>query len=165
MDAIGLITLEAEVRDDVRVAREAARSARSRFEEADASGRESCAFQLLRLFNIVEQMGLRIARSFENHLDQDKGWHAELIHRLGIAFPGVRPALYPDHLVRSLRELRGFWHVISHAYDLEIDGERLGRVLDHAQTFCESLPETIDVFFSRVREQEGVEPPRNGGNP
>lgn len=150
MDRLGITTLRAEVEDDVRVAAEAAAAARERISQAGPSGAESCAFQLVRFFNIVEQMGLRIAKAFENHIDDERGWHAELIHRLSITVPGVRPAVYSPAILPALRDLRGFRHIVTHAYDLELDSERLAIVLRHAENAASLLPGTIAAFFDAV---------------
>jgi len=150
MDRLGLVTLRAEAEDDLRVAAEAAALAGDRLGQASASGHESCAFQLVRFFNIIEMMGLRIARAFENHLADERGGHAELIHRLSIAVPGVRPALYQPAVLSALKDLRGFRHVITHAYDLQLDVERMAIVLRHAQQAASQLPPMIAVFFDAV---------------
>lgn len=154
MDNIGRITLEAEVASDVEVIIEAIGLARQRFDKGPGSGHESCAFQLVRLFNVLEQMGLRIAKAFENHIDDERGWHAELIHRLSIEVPGVRPALYTKEILPALRDLRGFRHVITHAYDLDLDPDRLGLVLKHAESLCKHFPNLTTTFFETVHKQE-----------
>ncbi len=151
MDRIGLVTLQAEVMDDVRVVSEAAELAGQRLLIGDDSGLESCAYQLVRVFNIIEQMGLRIAKAFENHIDDERGWHAELVHRLSIEVPGIRPALYQPDILPALRDLRGFRHVITHAYDLTLEADRLAIVVRHAGEAARLLPGMVGSFFETVR--------------
>ena len=153
MDRIGLVTLRAEVMDDVRVASETAGLAWLRLSQGDASGFESCAYQLVRLFNIIEQMGLRIARAFENHIDDERGWHAEVVHRLSIVVPGVRPALYQPEILPALRDLRGFRHVITHAYDLQLEADRLAIVVRHAGEVARLLAGMVEHFFETVQSE------------
>ena len=153
MDRIGLVTLRAEVMDDVRVASETAAMARLRLSQGDDSGFESCAYQLVRLFNIIEQMGLRIARAFENHIDDERGWHAEVVHRLSIVVPGVRPALYQPEILPALRDLRGFRHVITHAYDLQLEADRLAIVVRHAGEVARLLAGMVEHFFETVQSE------------
>lgn len=155
MDRLGLITLLAEIREDARLACEAAAAARHRYDQKSVAGFESSAFQLVRLFNIVEQMGQRVAKAFENHIDDDSGWHAELIRRLSIAVPGIRPRLYSDEILPALRDLRGFRHVITHAYDLELDHERLAIVLRHAEECSAVLPGLVERFVQQVAAEQG----------
>ena len=150
MDRIGLVTLQAEVMDDVRVVSEAAAMARLRLSIGNDSGLESCAYQLVRVFNIIEQMGLRIAKAFENHIDDERGWHAELIHRLSITVPGVRPALYEPEIIPALRDMRGFRRVVAHAYDLQLEADRVSIVVRHAQEATRLLPGLVEKFFRTV---------------
>ena len=153
MDRIGIITLRAEVEDDLRASIQAAAAARDRLQTGGASGHESCAYQLIRFFNIIEQMGLRIAKAFENHIDNERGWHAEIIHRLSIAVPGVRPAVYLPAVLPLLRDLRGFRHIITHAYELKLDEDRIASVLKHAEEAVQILPIMITTFFDTVQSQ------------
>lgn len=150
MDRVGWVTLRAEVMDDIRVATAATALARLRFTAGDASGLESCAYQLVRVFNIIEQMGLRVAKAFENHIDDERGWHSQLLHRLGIEVPGVRPAFYRPEILLALRGLRGFRHVVHHAYDLDLDAERVAMIVRHAEDATRLLPEMADRFFQTV---------------
>ena len=154
MDRIGLITLQAEVTDDVRAATEAATLAGQRLAQGGDSGLESCAYQLARTFNIIEQMGLRIAKAFENHIDDERGWHAELIHRLSITVPGVRPALCETEIIPALRDLRGFRHVVADAYDLaasrpfdDFDVNAVG-TLNFLEATRQACPESTFVHMS-----------------
>jgi hypothetical protein len=67
MDRLGLVTLKDELVQDCVVAEKAVCLAELRFQEGTDSGMEGCAHHLVRFYNIVEQMALRIAKAFENH--------------------------------------------------------------------------------------------------
>jgi len=75
MDRIGLQTLKAEMLADSRIMRDAYTKATQRFARAEEVAYEDCAHQLCRLYNAFEQAGLRLAKAFENHIDNDEGWH------------------------------------------------------------------------------------------
>ena len=92
MDRIGLETLREEMLDDSRILLNALSKARQRFERREEVAYEGCAHQLCRMYNAFEQMGLRVAKAFENHIDDERGWHTALLTRLSIAIGGVRPA-------------------------------------------------------------------------
>ena len=121
MDEIALRTLGREMLDDCRVANEAFIKARDRCARGDEVGYEACAHHLSRMFNGIEQMGLRVAKAFENNIDDEQGWHTGLLKRLGLEITGVRPALLPAELKLPLHESKGFRHLIVHAYELELD--------------------------------------------
>lgn len=150
MDRIGLQTLHDEMRDDSRIMHDALGKAADRLALGGEIALEACAHQLCRLYNAFEQMGLRTAKAFENHIDDEQGWHATLLNRLCIAIDGVRPALIPQSLKSPLNELRGFRHVFVHAYDLEIDPEKLALLLKYAQQVVSRFPALIDEFVERA---------------
>jgi hypothetical protein len=156
MDAIAVQTLREEMLDDCRVAREAFAKAVVRFERREEVAYEGCAHQLCRLYNAIEQMGLRVAKAFENNIDDEQGWHSALLNRLAIKIEGVRPALLPQALKLPLRELRAFRHVFVHAYELELDPEKLALLLKYARSVVEALPGLVDRFVREVATQHGI---------
>ncbi|MGH7997416.1 MAG: hypothetical protein ACREFX_13805 [Opitutaceae bacterium] len=153
MDRIGLQTLREELLADAREAERALAEAKTRLEISAPAGLEAAAFQLLRLYNIVEQSGLRVAKAFENHIDSDSGWHSELARRLTLEIAGVRPAFWPPSFGDPLRQLRGFRHVLTHAYDLRIDADRLALLVRDAEAVVPKLRPAVDRF---VKEAEGL---------
>ena len=146
MDELGFAALLAELRDDVRIVARAGQLAKTRFAEGSATGLEGCAFHLVRLFNVVEQMALRVAGAFENDISADGGWHAELVRRVSVEVRGVRPALFPASARAALRELRGFRHVITHAYDLELDRRRMALVVESAALVVNDIGAWVESF-------------------
>jgi hypothetical protein len=150
MDDLGLATLKAGIDADCRVAVSAAALARERLGTGRAPELEACAFQLVRFYNVVEQMGLRIAKAFENHIDDDRGWHTGLIRRLTLDIPGVRPAFFPEPLAPDLLELRGFRHVVVHAYELMLRREKLLPVLEAAERVAGRLTSLCEAFFKQI---------------
>jgi hypothetical protein len=104
-----------------------------------------------------EQMCLRVAKAFENSIDDEKGRHGALLNRLSIAIPGVRPALVPQDLKPPLTELRGFRHVMVHAYDLTLDPDKLALVLKYARQVAERLPAAVDDFVRNVAKEQQIE--------
>ena len=124
MDDIALQTLREEMLDDCRVIADAFAKAADRFARRDEIAYEGCAHHLCRMYNAFEQMGLRIAKVFENNIGDEQGWHSALLNRLSIKIDGIRPALIPADLKPPLRELKAFRHVFVHAYELELDPDK-----------------------------------------
>jgi len=152
MDRITLAVLQAEMEADGRVIKDVGALARARFKDGLPEQLEACAYQLTRLYNVVEQVGLRIAKAFENQIDEDAGWHIELLRRLSIAIPGVRPAFLEKDLLRDLQELRGFRHVIRHAYDLELSKDRMTLLLNSAERVAAAWDTVCRRFLAQVQE-------------
>lgn len=155
MDELALRVLAAEISADLQVIQETAGLAKERFSLGSDAALEAAAYQLSRCYNALEQMAARIAKGFENQISDRTGWHVELIRRLLMAIPGVRPALFPPEMRADLQELRGFRHVFHHAYDLILDTSRLTRLLDAANRVATTLPAAIQRFLSDVTQQEG----------
>jgi hypothetical protein len=160
MDALALQTLASELNADVAVVVAAIDLAGRRCAEGTPSGRDSAAHHLSRAYNVIEQMALRVARVFENNVDDERGWHTELIRRLSIRIEGVRPPLFTDELRQPLQELRAFRHVFVHAYDLTIDPEKLGLILKYAHVVRERIPALVSAFVAAVADEQGLERPR-----
>jgi hypothetical protein len=157
MDRLELQTFRDELRNDCRVALEAFQKARARFERNEQIAFEACGHQLAQMYNAIEQMGLRVAKVFENSIDDEKGWHGALLNRLSIRIESVRPAFVPQELKLPLNELKGFRHVFVHAYDLQLDPDKLALLLKYAGQVAERLPDLIESFVRHVALQEQIE--------
>lgn len=151
MDSVTLATLQAEMLNFSLMVSDAFQKALVRFERGAEVGYESCAYQLSRLYSAFEQSGLRVAKAFENNIDDEKGWHGALLNRLTLSIPGIRPALIPESLKTPLSELRGFRHVFVHAYDLRLDSEKLASLLKDARKVSEVFPGLIRKAHSHCR--------------
>src|SRR5438128_6066086 len=156
MDELKLATLRDELLADCRVAHHAWQTAEARLREGTAAALEGCGHHLARLYNAIEQMGTRLARAFENQNEDDRSWHAELIRRLTIPIQGVRPAFFTEDLRQPLRELRAFRHVFTHAYDLQLDPEKLALLVKYAGQVAPKLEALCQSFVQQVAQQEGL---------
>lgn len=154
MDDVALQTLHDEMRDDSRVIIDAFEKATDRFARGDEIALEACAHQLCRLYNVFEQMSLRVAKVFENNIDDEKGWHTALLGRLAIAIAGMRPALIPVELKGPLQELRAFRHVFVHAYELTLDPEKIALLLKYARIVADRCVAMTEDFIAEVRRQQ-----------
>ncbi len=95
----------------------------------DAGAREEIdwvwlGYTIHNLYNAIENYCLRVAKFFENSLDQ-RTWHSDLINRMQIEIPNLRPALLDRETGRLLDELRAFRHVFRNVYRSSLDSERL----------------------------------------
>ena len=120
---------------------------------------ESCAYQLARLYNVFEKILERICRGFENHFDKRGDYHEQLIQRLALNLPGIRPAFIPVDGLRAVRELKGVRHVVRHAYDLELREDRLRELVVLARGISDHLPGWTTRFDATVRREQGWDPP------
>ena len=90
------------------------------------------AYYLHVIYGLFENLLRRVAMLFSNHVTDQERWHAQLLHRMALDVPGVRPAVISPELYESLDELRRFRHLFRNAYVLNFDPDRLMIVLKHA---------------------------------
>ena len=92
---------------------------------------------------------------FENQFDKRGDYHERLLQRLSLALPGIRPAFIAQDWLGDLRELKGFRHVVSHAYDLTLRTERLAELSKLGERLARQLPQWCVDFGKKVRSEQG----------
>jgi hypothetical protein len=122
------------------------RQARERI-EAGAQGSLDIAalgYTIHNLYCLMENCFLRVAKTFENHIDGDS-WHRDLVRRMSIEVEGVRPALLDDETAAAIDELRAFRHVFRNVYQNPLKPKK---VLELQET----VPGTVQAFAQRCTE-------------
>ena len=155
MDAAGLIILVKELEADCRVARAAAENAALLLREGGRGHLEACAYELGRMYNIVERMFERICEDFENQFEKRGDYHERLLQRLSLDLPGIRPSFLPPNEAPALRELKGFRHLTRHAYDLTLRADRVEELTKMAVELTGKLPGWCLEFERKVRREQG----------
>jgi hypothetical protein len=92
MDALGLTVLLTELDADCGVVSDASEKAQMRLREDYPGHLEACAYEVARLYNVLEKMLERICEEFENHFEKRSEYHEKLIQRLALNLEGIRPA-------------------------------------------------------------------------
>ena len=77
----------------------------------------------------------------------------------------MRPALIPHDLKSPLRELKAFRHVFVHAYELELDPDKLALLLKYAREVAERLPGLVEAFINEVAQEQGLQLSVPANNP
>jgi hypothetical protein len=83
------------------------------------------AYVLHNIYGALENIFEQISRTFENHVIEPAQWHRELLTKMFLEIPKIRPAVLPVELRGFLNDLRGFRHVFRHAYEFDLDAEKL----------------------------------------
>lgn len=157
MDAVGLEILLREIVADQRVMQDAVRKAKSRLEARGAGFLEAAAFELSRHYNVLEKIFERVCDGFENHFERRGDYHERLLQRMVLDLPSLRPAFAPASTLADLRELKGFRHVVRHAYDLTLREDRVRELAQIAERVTRDLPEWVETFARKVRHDQGWE--------
>ena len=104
------------------------------------------------LYNAVEAYFLRVAKFFENNID-DAAWHRDLLDRMRIDIPDIRPALIADgSLAERIDELRRFRHLFRNLYKTRRHHGKLRIVDDCARNLAPDFYASHAAFVSWLRE-------------
>lgn len=109
------------------------------------------AYRLHNVYNAFENIFRNVADAFENSLDDQAGWHAQLLQRMRLDLTPVRPALIDDPAYEKLDELRRFRHLFRSAYGVKLDPERLALVFRKARELRPLARAQVTSFLGFVR--------------
>jgi hypothetical protein len=154
MDAAGLTILLKELGVDCGVAADAAGKAGERIGQNSPGHLEACAYELARFYSTFERMLERICDEFENHFDKRGDYHERLLQRLGLSLEEIRPAFIPPGQMNALRELKGFRHLVRHAYDDALRADRLANLSQLSKEVAAELPRWCAEFGEKVRAEQ-----------
>jgi hypothetical protein len=154
MDRIALQILEDGWEQDGRAMCRAVATLRHRLAES-TDDRWAAAFEINRIYNILEKSFERLCESFENHLEKTGRYRDTLIERVTLDLKGIRPAFLPGDAVRDVRELKGFRHLFRHAYDLDLDPVRVAAAAENAARCVAGFDGWCRSFLKEVRRRYG----------
>ena len=150
MDETTRVVLVAECRAQLRQIKGVFCRVESRAREQGQAGLESLGFQLHNLYCACEELFEIVAAAFENHVDSNGGYHIELLKRMRMDIPGVRPREISDEAFGRLETLRSFRHVFRHAYGASLDERKLAIVLEDARELMRVFPDELEAFLAAI---------------
>jgi hypothetical protein len=110
------------------------------------------AYQLHNLYSAYEDMFKEISFTFENNIERNSGFHKNLLIRMKIAIPGIRPNVLSEDSYLLLGELMGFRHVFRHAYNYNLTADKMEilrkKILDQKTT----IDSDIKIFKQFLEE-------------
>ena len=157
MDRIALQILEDGWEADGRAMRRAVGILRDRLAESTDGRWAAAAFEINRIYNILEKAFERLCESFENHLEKTGRYHDTLIERVTLDLKGIRPAFLPADVVRDVRELKGFGHLFRHADDLDLDPVRVMAAAENATHCVDGFDGWCRSFLETIRQRYGYQ--------
>lgn len=123
---------------------------RIRMGSTDVLDYSALGYTIHNIYGLVENACLRIAKFFENGLSPD-AWHKELLNRMLLDIPRIRPAFFTREEFLVMDELRGFRRVFRNLYSRPLDKARL-------ESLQEKIPSAIEMFEkSAARYSEFLE--------
>lgn len=104
------------------------------------------ALKTQQLYTAVEDLLKSTVVTFENNIDSPQSYHIELLKRMKLDIPDIRPAVISEPSFKILDKLRGFRHFIRHEYDYELDKDELLLLQNKITESFMSVSNDIDSF-------------------
>ena len=114
---------------------------------------DSMGYKLHNLYCAYEELFEIVARYFENQVEPER-YHADLLRRMKLNIPGVRPALISEETYALLDELRRFRHFFRHAYGVDLDPERVEGVAKKAVELEDRFEGDLSNFLRLLGDDE-----------
>ena len=117
------------------------------------------------IYGCIENTCLRISKFFENGLTADT-WHKDLLRRMLLHIPEVRPAFFTLNEYEQVDELRGFRHLFRNIYNTRLDPQRVLLVQQKVPAAIASVDAGIDRYMNFLSqlceklEETSLENPR-----
>lgn len=102
-------------------------------------------------YTCAETIFVRISQYFENHLSPDR-WHRELLERMRLEIPALRPCVLSDSTFEDLVELMRFRHFKRYYFGTAYDWERIEALLKRVERLSVRLPDELRAFMYFLRE-------------
>jgi len=96
------------------------------------------AYTIHNIYGVIEGYCLRVSKFYENGLDGD-AWHSDLLRRMTLSIPELRPALLDKQLWYVLDDLRAFRHKFRHLYARPIEAQRVKLVQEQVSSAVEGF--------------------------
>jgi hypothetical protein len=155
MDAAKLSLLRAEIVRQTSRLTQGYETLEQRSDEIapeNQSSIESAAYQLHNYYSAIEDLLQIVAKAFENNIVDLTRWHSELIDRMTLNIPGVRPALLSAQTAALLHRLRGFRHFFRHAYDVPLDASEVQQNWNTARQLRPLLERDVATFLRNLEQ-------------
>lgn len=154
MDSERIASLASELRSQLWLIQKVSNRLLSRINDGlDTPGQlDSIAYQIHNLYCSVEDLLKLVAKTFENNVGKGGDWHRILLLRMNQPVKGIRPAFLSEASWEILDQLRGFRHVVRHAYGKEIEITQLRVNIGAAQKLYQSISKDVESFINELDE-------------
>lgn len=109
-------------------------------------------YLLHNLYGALEDLFQEIARTFENRMEDPSRYHRELLKRMSLEIPGIRPLLLSESSHALLDELRGFRHVFRHSYNYDLSSRKLADLKAKIMENWSEVERNISAFLHFLQD-------------
>lgn len=113
------------------------------------------ALRTQQFYTALEDLFKQIAKAFENHIEDLSRFHKELLVRMNMEIPKIRPRVLSDPSLSFLDKIRAFRHFVRHAYDCELDPKALRSIQENIMQSFSSVKNDLHSFRSFILKLSG----------
>jgi len=113
---------------------------------------DSLGFALHNLYSALENSFAQISLTFENHVKDQARWHRELLEKMLLDVPPLRPHVVSPDGRGLLADLLGFRHLFRHAYDFALDEQKILTLWRRWQKEGGLVKESLRQFVQALNE-------------
>ncbi|MCL6475457.1 MAG: hypothetical protein K6U75_10445 [Firmicutes bacterium] len=110
-------------------------------------------YYLHNFYSAMEDLFAEIASTFENRIESPTAYHRELVRRMAMEIPTIRPPVLSAPSAILLDELRAFRHVFRHSYNYTLDPERVSSLRHKLLANWDSIEQDLLRFERFLWEQ------------
>ena len=96
-------------------------------------------------YTCMETLFFRISQYFENSLQPTK-WHSDLLDKMTLHIPGIRPLVLSRETYGYLRELMRFRHFKRYYFELDYDWKKLDYLSNCMEEAARTIPPELIAF-------------------
>ena len=100
-----------------------------------------------------ETIFVRVSRFFENNIPAEH-WHKELLSRMSLEYPGIRPTVISNQTEIHLSELMRFRHFRRYYFGTAYDWKRIDELVARLDTLHPALMKELSDFLSWLESIE-----------
>lgn len=152
-----LLTLAAEVRQELqvalRLAAEADETWRKRTAVAEEERRtyvESTALKLHNFYTACERIFERIAGVLNGAVPQTQDWHLRLLRTMSLDIPELRPRVITEELAERLIDYLRFRHLVRNVYGFSLEEGRMEGLVSALPETAREVAAQIGAFVDQV---------------
>ena len=103
------------------------------------------------IYGVIESYCLRVAKFFEKGLEGES-WHRELLRRMTLEIPSLRPPLLSQDTYLLIDDLRSFRHLFRNLYARPLDPERTQLVQARVGSATSAFMDAHAAFIARLEQ-------------
>lgn len=122
---------------------------------------EALGFTIHNIYNALDNSFVQISLTFENHVKDQSRWHREVLEKMFLPVPPLRPAVLPATVHSLLADLLAFRHVFRHSYESTLDREKTLALFHRWADRGQEVRSALESFCAQLARASQSSRPQN----